>query len=88
MAAAIDPTGGRRKALDAFLGTKLQEGFEIEAHTDTHAIIVERMAAFVKSHGRIEFLVYFSSRPGSLWDLASKPRSRAAYRRHITPLGR
>lgn len=49
---------------------------------------VERMAAFVKSHGRIEFLVYFSSRPGSLWDLASKPRSRAAYRRHITPLGR
>jgi hypothetical protein len=49
---------------------------------------VERMGAFVKSHGRIEFLVYFSSRPGSLWDLASKPRSRAAYRKHITPLGR
>jgi hypothetical protein len=46
------------------------------------------MASFVKSHGRIEFLIYFSSRPGSLWDLASKPRSRAAYRRHITPLGR
>jgi hypothetical protein len=49
---------------------------------------VERMAAFVKSHGRIEFLAYFSSRPGSIWDLASKPRSRAAYRRYITPLGR
>jgi hypothetical protein len=49
---------------------------------------VERMAAFVRSHARIEFLIYFSSRPGSLWDLASKPRSRAAYRRHITPLGR
>lgn len=49
---------------------------------------VERMAAFVNSHGRIEFLIYFSSRPGSLWDLASKPRSRAAYRRYITPLGR
>jgi hypothetical protein len=49
---------------------------------------VERMAAFVKSHARIEFLCYFSSRPGSIWDLASKPRSRAAYRRHITPLGR
>jgi hypothetical protein len=49
---------------------------------------VERMAAFVKSHPRTEFLLYFSSRPGSLWDLASKPRSRAAYRRVITPLGR
>jgi hypothetical protein len=49
---------------------------------------VERMAAFVKSHPRTEFLLYFSSRPGSIWDLASKPRSRAAYRRVITPLGR
>ena len=42
MAAAIDATGGRKDALDAFLETKLQEGFEIETHTDTHAIIVER----------------------------------------------
>jgi hypothetical protein len=42
MAGAIDPTGGRKDALDAFLQTKLQEGFEIETHTDTHAIIVER----------------------------------------------
>jgi len=48
---------------------------------------VERMAAFVRSHGRIEFLSYFSSKPGSLWDLATKPRSRAAYRHAITPLG-
>jgi len=49
---------------------------------------VERMAAFVKSNERIEFLVYFNGRPGSIWDLASKPRSRATYRRVITPLGR
>jgi hypothetical protein len=49
---------------------------------------VERMAAFVKSHRRIEFLAYFSGSPGSVWDLASKPRSRATYRRVITPLGR
>jgi hypothetical protein len=42
MAAAIDPTGERKNALDAFLKTKLQEGFEIETHTDTHAIVVER----------------------------------------------
>ena len=48
---------------------------------------VDRMAAFVKSHARIEFLVYFNSKPGSIWDLSSKPRSRTAYRRSITPLG-
>ena len=48
---------------------------------------VERMAAFVKSHRRVELLSYFSSKPGSLWDLATKPRSRAVYRRVITPLG-
>jgi hypothetical protein len=41
MAGAIDPTGGRKDALDAFLETKLQEGFEIETHTETHAIVVE-----------------------------------------------
>jgi len=49
---------------------------------------VERMASFVKTHPRMELLSYFNSKPGSLWDLASKPRSRAAYRRLITPLGR
>jgi hypothetical protein len=49
---------------------------------------VEQMAAFVKTHPRTELLAYFNSKPGSLWDLASKPRSRAAYRRLITPLGR
>jgi hypothetical protein len=42
MAGAIDPTGGRKDALDAFLETKLREGFEIETHTDTHAIVVKR----------------------------------------------
>jgi hypothetical protein len=38
----IDPTGGRKDALDAFLEGKLREGFEIETRTDTHAIVVER----------------------------------------------
>jgi hypothetical protein len=42
MTGAIDPTGERKNALDAFLETKLREGFEIETHTDTHAIVVER----------------------------------------------
>lgn len=48
---------------------------------------VERMAAFVRSHPRVEFVAYFSGPTGSPWDLATKPRSRAAYRRLITPLG-
>jgi hypothetical protein len=42
MAGAIDPTGGRKDALDAFLEAKLPGGFEIESHTDTHAIVAER----------------------------------------------
>ena len=49
---------------------------------------VERMAAFAETHRRLEFLAYFNSKPGSIWDLASKPKSRAAYRRVIAPLGR
>jgi len=40
MPGAIDPLGHRKNALDAFLETKVGEGFRIETHTDTHAIIV------------------------------------------------
>jgi hypothetical protein len=40
MAGAIDPFGQRKNALDAFLGTKVADGFRIETHTDTHAIII------------------------------------------------
>ncbi len=39
MAGEIDPTGQRKKALDAFLEAKVGEGFRIETHTDTHAIV-------------------------------------------------
>jgi hypothetical protein len=49
---------------------------------------VQRMATFVRSHGRIEFIAWFNAKQGTIFDLASKPRSRAAYRRLITPLGR
>ena len=48
---------------------------------------IEQMAAFVRSH-RVEFLAYFNSKPGSIWDLESKPRSLRAYRQSIAPLGR
>ena len=41
MGGAIDPTGHRKDALDTFLETKLREGFEVETHTDTHAIVVQ-----------------------------------------------
>jgi hypothetical protein len=62
MAGDIDPTGGRQKALDAFLETKLQEGFEIETHSDTHAIIVERgqlksLLSRIRGHGAKRFVV-------------------------------
>jgi hypothetical protein len=62
VAGEIDPTGGRRTALDAFLGTKLQEGFEIETHTDTHAIIVQRgqlksLLSRIRGHGANRFVV-------------------------------
>jgi hypothetical protein len=62
VAGEIDPTGERKKSLDAFLETKLQEGFEIETHTDTHAIIIERgqlksLASRVRGHGANRFVV-------------------------------
>ena len=62
MAGEIDPTGGRKDALDAFLETKLQEGFEIETHTDTHAIVVERgrLKSFlsrIPGHGANRYVV-------------------------------
>jgi hypothetical protein len=48
---------------------------------------VRAMAAFVKQHARVEFISYFSGNAGSVWDLASKPASRDAYRSLIVPLG-
>jgi hypothetical protein len=45
------------------------------------------MATFVLRHPRIAFIAYFSGRAGSVRDLATKPASRSAYRRLITPLG-
>jgi hypothetical protein len=47
---------------------------------------VEQMAQFATTHGRLILLGYYSGRPGSVFDLASKPRSLAAYRRLIASL--
>jgi hypothetical protein len=49
---------------------------------------VEQMGRFVRTHRRVELVAYYSGRRGSPWDLASKPRSRAAYKRLIVPLSR
>ena len=51
------------------------------------AAFVRSMALWLRSHKRVEFAAYFSGKPGSVWDLATKPLSRAAYRALITPLG-
>jgi hypothetical protein len=47
---------------------------------------VSQMADFVRKHRRTELLAYYNGRPGSPWDIASQPRSRAAYHRLIVPL--
>jgi hypothetical protein len=49
---------------------------------------VQQMARFVRTHPRIELLAFYNGRPGGTFDLGIKPRSLAAYRRHIVPLGR
>lgn len=49
---------------------------------------VERIADFIRTHGRTEIAVFFNGRGGGAFDIANKPRTRAAYRRLIVPLGR
>jgi hypothetical protein len=48
---------------------------------------VRAMAAWIKTHRRTELVSYFKSSPGAIWDLANKPKSLAAYRSLIVPLG-
>ena len=48
---------------------------------------IARMADFVRTHPRVELVSFFDSNPGSIWDLASKPRTLAAYRQLIPQLG-
>jgi hypothetical protein len=50
---------------------------------------IRSMAKFVRTHRRVELLSWFNGlNRGGTFDLATKPRSRAAYRALITPLGR
>ena len=52
MAGDIDPTGVRKDALDAFLETRVQEGFQVETHTDTHAIVVAKKSFLSRFRAR------------------------------------
>jgi len=47
---------------------------------------IRHMARFASSHARVEALVWYKSEPGSIFDLSSKPKSLAAYKRYIVPL--
>jgi hypothetical protein len=52
-------------------------------------VFIRAMAKFVRSHRRVELLSWFNGRAsGGTFDIATKPRSRAAYRALITPLAR
>ena len=48
---------------------------------------IRDMAKWVHTHRRTELIAYYAGKPGSVFDLASKPASRAAYRALISPLG-
>jgi hypothetical protein len=48
---------------------------------------IATMARFAQTHRRLQLLAYYNGRPGSPFDIADQPRSRAAYRRLIAPLG-
>jgi len=48
---------------------------------------IREMAAWVHTHRRLVLLAWFNYGPGSIWDLHTKPRSAAAYRKYISPLG-
>jgi hypothetical protein len=49
---------------------------------------VRAFATFVRRHRRVRFISFFNGPAGSAYDIGTKPRSRAAYRRFIVPLSR
>lgn len=49
---------------------------------------VKAFAQFVRGHQRVRFISFFNGPAGGAYDIGTKPRSRAAYRRFIVPLTR
>jgi len=48
---------------------------------------VQHMCTFLKTHAATELAAFYESRPASIFDLESKPKSRSAYRVCIRPIG-
>jgi hypothetical protein len=49
---------------------------------------VKAFATFVRRHRRVRFVSFYNGPAGAAYDLGTKPRSRAAYRRFVVPLSR
>lgn len=49
---------------------------------------VRRIAKFARTHNRVKLITYYNGQAGGPFDLKSKPRSLAAYKNYIVPLGR
>jgi hypothetical protein len=49
---------------------------------------VKYVCDFLRRSAGIELAAYYEARAGSQWDLEPRPRSRALYRRCLTPLGK
>jgi hypothetical protein len=47
---------------------------------------ITRMGRFVRTHPRVELIAYYNGDTGSVWDIATKPRSVTAYRTAIASL--
>jgi hypothetical protein len=52
------------------------------------AKFVRYICDFVRTHAGVELAAYYEAKSGSVYDLATKPMSRTAYRSCLTPLGR
>jgi hypothetical protein len=78
MAGAIDPSGLREEALDAFLETKVREGWRIETHTEMHAIIVDgsnrkRLLSRLRGRGAGDRYVVSVDEQGEVTMIAAEP---------------
>jgi hypothetical protein len=49
---------------------------------------VREFATFIRRHRRVRFASFFNGPAGGAYDIGTKPRARAAYRRFVTPLSR
>ena len=72
---AIDPTGQRENALDAFLEAKLLDGFELETRTETHAVIAYRRSFLSRFRSPERYVVSVDEHGGVTMTPAEPKRS-------------